>query len=111
MPHGILHNIRMIWVHTTIILLAVGSWWDSIFASSPAAFGTSGTSSAVSVILNSRDLQLVLYENGALLLKNHVRGADSWCIVKGTLYTMLVWLGLVVESIRGVRLVVEEIGT
>ena len=50
-----------------------------------------------------RDLQLVFYENGALLLKNHVRGADSWCIVKGTLYTMLVWRGLVVESLLGVR--------
>ena len=50
-----------------------------------------------------RELPLVIYENGALLLKNQVRGADSWCIVKGTLYTMLVWLGLVVESLLGVR--------
>ena len=36
----------MIWVHTTIILLAVGSWCASICAKSPDAFGMRGTSSA-----------------------------------------------------------------
>ena len=65
----------------------------------------------VVVVRELRDLQLVIYENGALLLKNHVRGADSWRTLKGILYSMLVWLGLVVESIRGVRLVVRELGT
>ena len=57
----------------------------------------------VVVFREFRDLQLVFCENGALLLKNQVRGPDSWRTLKGILYTMLVWLGLVLESLLGVR--------
>ena len=57
MLHWMLHNIRMIWVHIIIILLAMGSWYASICASSPDVFGTSGTSSVVSVIIVVVQLQ------------------------------------------------------
>ena len=41
-------------------------------------------------------------------MKNQVWGAGTWWILEGTTYFMLVGLGLVVFSIRGVRFVVRD---